>query len=75
MRWGFAVSATAHIGQSEATGQIDHPCVLIDCRALDRSDLVLAKGLAHNVEPTRERRIPEAPRRLTWPAGRDDRSQ
>ena len=37
--------------------QIDDPGRLIDCGGLHGGDFVLAKGLAHDLKPTRQRGI------------------
>ena len=54
-------------------GQVDHARGLVNGRALNGCDLVLAKSLAHDIEATGEGRITEAtPSPLTRSAASDD---
>jgi hypothetical protein len=66
VRCGVAVSAMAQTGQSEAIHSPEAwartvvkftACRLVDGGGLDRGDLVLAQGFAHDTEPARQRRI------------------
>jgi hypothetical protein len=41
-------------------GQIDQPLCLVDGSRLYRGDLMLAQGLADDIEPARQRRVTEA---------------
>ena len=51
-------------------GESQHPGVVIDCRGLDESDLVLAERLADDLEPAGEGRVAKASHRLSGsPAG------
>ena len=57
-------------------GQIDQPRCLIDGSRLHRGDLMLAQGLADDIEATRQRRIAKAvvgTSRLIGTNGRDQR--
>src|SRR5262245_33007204 len=56
-------------GVGERGGQMDHPGGLIDRGRLKGGDLVLTQRLAHDIEPTGERRIAEAALAVSRPAG------
>ena len=51
------------------------PAALIDRRGLDRGNLMLAQGLAHDVEAARQRRIAERPFGGSGAIGPDGRHQ
>ena len=56
--------------------QIDDACAVVDRRGLHGGDLMLAQGLAHDVEPARQWRIAKRPpqwrRSIHWSAARPD---
>ena len=67
-RFGFADRADRPIGSdplargvSKNGREIDDAGRLIDRGGLYRGDLMLAKSLAHNIEPAGERRVAELP--------------
>ena len=81
MRWGLAVSAMGHTGQSEAIHwpdawasivvKLTKPRRLVDRGAMDGGDLMLTERLAHDVEATRQRGIAEGALSLPCPSVAD----
>src|SRR5262245_66257104 len=60
---------------SQRGGQIDHSDRMVDGGRLHRRNLVLAEGLAYDVEATGEWGIAEPALALPWPAGADYRRE